>query len=71
MGEAKRRGTFEQRKAEAIKAGRIPAIRRKLQREVRANRRKMIAEHLAFIRKMHEEMMKKLKEQQLLGSKNR
>lgn len=30
MGQAKLRGTFEERKAQAIAAGRIPAIRRML-----------------------------------------
>ena len=56
MGEAKRRGTFEQRKAEAIKAGRIPELRRKQQRETRANRRAAIKAHLKFLRKLQESM---------------
>jgi len=56
MGQARQRGTFEQRKAEAIKAGRIPELRRKQQRETRANRRAAIKAYLEFLRKLQESM---------------
>lgn len=59
MGEAKCRGTFEQRKAEAIKAGRILEIRRKKQAEARAYRRYLITQHLEFLKKLQEEFIAK------------
>lgn len=57
MGQAKLRGTFEERKAQAIKAGRIPEIRRKRQREARAARRADINAHLEFLRKLQEQLI--------------
>lgn len=54
MGQAKLRGTFEERKAQAIKAGRIPEVRRKIQREARATRRATINAYLEFLRKLQE-----------------
>lgn len=54
MGQAKLRGTFEERKAQAIAAGRIPEVRRKMQREARATRRAAINAHLEFLRKLQE-----------------
>lgn len=54
-GQARLRGTFEERKAQAIKAGRIPEVRRKLQREARAARRNAINAHLKFFRKLQEQ----------------
>jgi len=53
MGQAKLRGTFEERKAQAIAAGRIPAIRRKLQSQARAERRAVINWRLEFFRQLH------------------
>lgn len=58
MGQAKQRGTFEQRKTEAIKAGRLPEVRRKLQAEDRANRRATKQAYLEFLRKMQIEYNK-------------
>ena len=55
MGQAKLRGTFEERKAQAIAAGRIPAIRRKQQSQARADRRAAINAHLEFLRKLQEQ----------------
>ena len=52
MGQAKLRGTFEERKAQAIAAGGIPAIRRKLQSQARADRRAAINAHLEFFRQL-------------------
>lgn len=62
MGEARRRGTLEDRKAEAIKAGRFPEARRAIQRDARIARANIKAEYLAFIRKL-------IKEQQELAQK--
>lgn len=58
MGQAKQRGTFDQCKVEAINARRIPAIRRKQQSEVRANRRAAIQVQLEFLRTLQEAMLK-------------
>jgi len=58
MGQAKQRGTFEQRKAEAIKAGRIPEVRRRQQAEVRANRRIAIQARLEYLKRLQEAMYK-------------
>ena len=46
MGEAKRRGSFEVRKAEAVKAGRTPEIRKQLKLERQGEVRKLIQEYL-------------------------
>ena len=59
MGQAKLRGTFEERKAQAIAAGRIPEIRRKTQREARAARRAAINAHLEFLRKLQEQAIQR------------
>jgi len=53
MGQAKLRGIFEERKAQAIAAGRIPAIRRKLQSQAKADRRAAINWKLEFFRQLH------------------
>lgn len=53
MGQAKLRGTFEERKAQAIAAGRIPAIRRARQAKERANRRAEIRANLEFLGKLN------------------
>jgi len=52
MGQAKLRGTFEERKAQAIAAGRIPAIRRKLQRQAKADKRAAISWKLELFRQL-------------------
>lgn len=52
MGQAKLRGTFEERKAQAIAAGRIPAIRKARQAKDRYNRRAEIQANLEFLRKL-------------------
>ena len=61
MGQAKLRGTFEERKAQAIAAGRIPEIRRKLQSQARANRRAAINAHLEFLRQLREKFLQQQK----------
>ena len=62
MGQAKLRGTFEERKAQAIAAGRIPpAIRRELQRQARADRRAAINAHLEFLRQLREKFLQQQK----------
>ena len=52
MGEARRRGSFEDRKAEAIKAGRDPKVRRAAEREARAAKARFKEEYLDFIRRL-------------------
>lgn len=52
MGEARRRGSFEDRKAEAIKTGRDPEVRRK---KLRIYQAAITAEYLAFTRNMMRE----------------
>lgn len=59
MGQAKLRGTFEERKAQAIKAGRIPEVRRKQQSQARAARRAAINAHLEFLRKLQEALIQR------------
>lgn len=54
MGEARRRGSFEERKAQAIKEGRIPEIRRRLQRQSRSQRAEAKATYRAYIGKLLE-----------------
>jgi len=61
MGQAKLRGTFEERKAQAIAAGRIPAIRRKLQSQARADRRAAINAHLEFLGQLREKLLQQQK----------
>lgn len=46
MGQAKQRGTFEQRKAEAIAAGRMPEKRSRAQRALKQMKRIYVAELL-------------------------
>lgn len=62
MGEARRRGSFEERKAEAIKAGRDPEVRRQEQRDKRIARANFKAEYIAFIRKLLEEQQQLAKQ---------
>lgn len=50
MGEARRRGSFEVRKSQAIEASRIPEVRRKLQAQARINRVEAKAAYLDYIR---------------------
>ena len=57
MGQAKLRGTFEERKAQAIAAGRIPAIRRKQQSQARADRRAAINAHLDYLRRLRGQLI--------------
>lgn len=51
MGQARRRGTYEQRKAEAIAAGRIVEKRRSAARIKRAEKRAMINMVMELLRK--------------------
>ena len=55
MGQAKLRGTFEERKAQAIAAGRLTEVRRKMQSARRASKRAAINAHLDFLRKLQEQ----------------
>ena len=57
MGQAKLRGTFEERKAQAIAAGRIPEIRRKQQSQARADRRAAINAHLDYLRRLQGQLI--------------
>lgn len=52
MGEARRRGSFEDRKAEAIKAGRDPEKRRQAQRAVRVHRADTKRAYYDYLRKL-------------------
>ena len=52
MGQAKLRGTFEERKTQAIAAGRLTEVRRKMQSARRAGKRAAINAYLEFLRKL-------------------
>ena len=52
MGQAKRRGTFEVRKAQATAAGRDPEVRRREQREARQVKANAKREYQDFVRRM-------------------
>lgn len=52
MGEARRRGSFEDRKAEAMIAGRYPEVRRANQKNARIAKARFKEEYLAFIRRL-------------------
>lgn len=58
MGEARRRGSFEDRKAEAIKAGRFPEIARMVRRGLSRQRAAKKQARLAYMRKFYEELSK-------------
>lgn len=53
MGQAKRRGSFEQRKAEAIKAGRIPEVRRRERAEARAAKNELRQASMDFLKLLY------------------
>lgn len=49
MGQAKLRGTFEERKAQAIAAGRLTEVRRKMQSARRAGKSSALKDYLRFL----------------------
>lgn len=49
MGEARRIGSFEDRKAEAIKAGRTPEVRKQAMMEYKLKQRLIAAEIMAML----------------------
>lgn len=54
MGEAKRRGTFEERKTEAIKNGRLTEVRREAQRQKTRDKQASLFAMQAYLRKLSE-----------------
>lgn len=54
MGQAKLRGTFEERKAQAIAAGRLSEVRRRMQSARRAGKRAAINAYLELLRGLQE-----------------
>lgn len=53
MGQAKRRGSFEERKAKAIAAGRITEVRRKEQAKARAEKMSLRQAYMDFMMRLH------------------
>ena len=49
MGQAKLRGTFEERKAQAIAAGRLTEVRKKMQIARRAGKSRAFKDYLRFL----------------------
>lgn len=58
MGEANRRGSFEERKAIAIKEGRIPEERRKAQRDARVRKADAKKAYYDYMRKLYDHHVK-------------
>lgn len=58
MGQAARRGSFEERRAQAIAAGRFPEVRRREQREARQARADIKRAYRDYIRKLLEQQAK-------------
>lgn len=54
MGEAKRRGTFEERKAEAVRNGRFTEARRKAQRQKTRDKQAKLLAIRKYLRELSE-----------------
>ena len=57
MGEARRRGSLEECKAEAIKAGRSLEINRRCNREIKRIKANMKQAYLAYLMRLMEETL--------------